>query len=676
MTKTSPLLWKTYRELRWGVLICLAAILIPSFMDGLSRMHRMPGTPFMLTVSSQFVSVFGAVLGLFIAVALTCSDLHEPIASFWRSKPIPVGHFLCVKYFGGLMALLIIFAIPLLLEKLTSTYGREREWYLWFSSYTANVAWTTPWLVLMVYSVAFLIGCVNRSTVTTALLSLGAGLLICFAPLLLRPISFMSWFEWMVSPPIHLWPVAKHYLSTQGRYFFVLFEYGVYIEKGYVLFAIGSLLISTVALFLSIVTVKKNITFEARQRTISWSLVAVILLLTLGASTELGTNMKSDIVPSPKFCNFISSLHQFGNRTFALMQPSIVNQHFQLAEIDTSESAAFTKRIYIPDENWREGDGFKPAVASWIERPIAWSPNQPNRVYTLIDYCEPEETLRHGRKFFDYRRQRLELITLDLDKAREPLPDNRHEDIDPVVASIDMSAYLNISEDSGKTSYSDASWPIFPEMSAYGNHLFVVQRGRSVLLFDISGEQGIPKFIGEQPAHKILTHMLSMGQGNEWMLPAVEGLGDQDNLRLQIDHSPMSGFSLWGDLLAEKRSNERHELVIHRLESLGERGSDQPAESSASRARFSVAGVYPIPLLSRLLGSRSKAFELRDGLLFDVTKTFSDSLMVYDVHDPEHIRRVGHYSVPNDQIRALLPLADGRVLLGGYKLHVVQAPKG
>ncbi|HNT34124.1 MAG TPA: hypothetical protein PKH07_03920, partial [bacterium] len=590
--------------------------------------------------------------------------------------PIPVGRFLCVKYFGGLVALLIIFSIPLLLETLTSNYGREREWYLWFSSYTANIAWTTPWLVLMVYSVAFLIGCVNRSTVTTALLSLGAGLLIVFAPLLLRPISFMSLFEWMVNPPIHLWPVAKHYLSTRSRYFFVLFEYGVYIEKGYVLFAICSLLISAAALFLSIVTVKKNITIDARQRTICWSLVAVVLLLSLGVSTELGTNMESDVVSLPEYCNFISSLHQFGDRTFALMQPGIINEHFQLAEIDVSGKATFSKRIWMPDRFWKEGDQSKPAVSQWIKRPVAWSPNQPNRVYTFIDHCEPEETLRYGREFFNYKRQRLELIALDLDRAREPLPDNRHEDIDPVLASIDMSAYLKISEDQGITTYNDASWPLFPEMSAYGNHLFILHRGRSVLLFDISGELGIPRFIAEQPADKIFTHMLSMGQGNEWILPAVEGLDDEDNLRLQIDLSPISAFSLWGDVLAEKRSNERDELVIHRLESLEERGFDQPKGTSASRARFSVAGVYPIPLLSRLLGSRSKHFELRDGLLFDVTKTVSDSLMVYDVRDPERIRRVGHYSVPNDQIRALLPLADGRTLLGGYKLHVVQPPKG
>ncbi|MHC4625332.1 MAG: hypothetical protein ACYS4W_15675 [Planctomycetota bacterium] len=50
-------------------------------------------------------------------------------------------------------------------------------------------------------------------------------------------------------------------------------------------------------------------------------------------------------------------------------------------------------------------------------------------------------------------------------------------------------------------------------------------------------------------------------------------------------------------------------------------------------------------------------------------------LTVYDVSRPDMIRRVGHYAAPDELLLAIAPLADGNILVGGGKLHIVAPPR-
>jgi len=681
MMKEYPLTWKTYRDLRWVVLIGLAVILIPSLIDGWTRMTRMVDHAFSTDAPSGFVVGLGAVLGILIAVVLTCTDLREPLASFWLSKPVRARRFILVKFFGGLAALFAVCVPPMMLEALTSRYGKDLDWYLWFSDFSANVLWATSCVALMVYSASFLIGCVNRNAVTTSLLSLGAGLLIYFAPLLVPAISFMSSFEWMESAPIHLWPVAKHYISTRGRFFFVLYGYGVYVDKGYVLFAVGSLLFSGLALLLSLMAVQRNFVMEAHQRTICWSIVGIVLLLSLGVSNELGTNMTAELVPLPGDHGSITSLHSFGDRTFASIQSNFLNVHFQLHEIDTSGEPTFTKLISVIDNSWRDGkESRPPAYYPDKRRPFAWTPKQPNRVYTFIDHCELEESVEYGRKKYTYRRQKLELVTIDLDRAGERVGENRYKAPEPVIDSVDMSAYFDITVDSGRAHYLDSSWPRFPSMSVHGNRLFVVfgpQKEYFALVFDVSG--GTPEFIEKNDRDNLFVcGMSSSGEGYQWTMSPIDGLTREENLQARITYSSNPNQYDFSRNILVKRDYQRGQIGLDQMIGLEQHVITYPdgvQEPSKISATFKEIGSYKVPLLFRLLGNHSKKCKLRNGLLFDLTTTFSDSLLVYDVSDPERIHRVGHYAASNDRIQDMLVLSDGRVLLGGMKLHVLQPPK-
>jgi hypothetical protein len=66
---------------------------------------------------------------------------------------------------------------------------------------------------------------------------------------------------------------------------------------------------------------------------------------------------------------------------------------------------------------------------------------------------------------------------------------------------------------------------------------------------------------------------------------------------------------------------------------------------------------------------------VRDGLAYVLGNFDFGGLSVYDVRRPQQIRRIGHYAAPNELLRAIAPLPDGNILVGGNKLHIVAPPK-
>lgn len=82
----------------------------------------------------------------------------------------------------------------------------------------------------------------------------------------------------------------------------------------------------------------------------------------------------------------------------------------------------------------------------------------------------------------------------------------------------------------------------------------------------------------------------------------------------------------------------------------------------------------PSPL-ERLVGFQPYQITMRGGLVYvlDGVSMFG-GLTVYDVRDPERIRRVGHYAAPGEDFYALSLTPEGKVLVGGRSLHIVESP--
>jgi hypothetical protein len=54
--------------------------------------------------------------------------------------------------------------------------------------------------------------------------------------------------------------------------------------------------------------------------------------------------------------------------------------------------------------------------------------------------------------------------------------------------------------------------------------------------------------------------------------------------------------------------------------------------------------------------------------------TKTPRVTVFDIHDPQRPRPVGHFAVPGDAPLVVCALPDGRALIGGRKLYLVGPP--
>ncbi|MGH9363315.1 MAG: hypothetical protein ACRD2T_15500, partial [Thermoanaerobaculia bacterium] len=94
-------------------------------------------------------------------------------------------------------------------------------------------------------------------------------------------------------------------------------------------------------------------------------------------------------------------------------------------------------------------------------------------------------------------------------------------------------------------------------------------------------------------------------------------------------------------------------------------------ELRPERAVFKPLGKRRPTPLEGLLAPWPSDLCFRDGWLFALSRY---GLTVFDLRDPAHPRRAGHYAAPGEYFRAVAPLPGGEVLLAGRRLHVVAPP--
>ena len=72
--------------------------LLPSLLDGYARYAS--GSRAFLRVPVGLVVVFGGMIAILAAVAVTCRDLSEPLLTFWASRPMGELRYLAVRMIG------------------------------------------------------------------------------------------------------------------------------------------------------------------------------------------------------------------------------------------------------------------------------------------------------------------------------------------------------------------------------------------------------------------------------------------------------------------------------------------------------------------------------------------------------------------------------------------------
>ena len=146
----------------------------------------------------------------------------------------------------------------------------------------------------------------------------------------------------------------------------------------------------------------------------------------------------------------------------------------------------------------------------------------------------------------------------------------------------------------------------------------------------------------------------------EIRLPALPGLSPRERLEAWVDLGGGFGSTaLDGSLLLLVNQDV---LGVYEVVDLNE-----------ERADLVQVGRRNKTPLERFWQSGSSQAELVGGVAYLAQ---GGGLSLYDVQNPTHPKRIGHYQAPTDRFRCFSLLEDGRVLAGGNNLHLLAPVRG
>ncbi len=644
MTRTTALVWKEYRETRWFLWGGLALFVGPMLFELWANYSR---GNFYSDSGEGIVLGLGGVLAVFLAIALTARDLHSTIDTFWRSRAISVTRIMLTKYAVGLAVLLTVTLVTMVFQEAIRFIGLRHLGSFPLTRPFANwVIFGHTFTLLLVYSVAFLIGCLVRQAAQAAILSLSAGLLIYFVPLLVPQLRVVDLFALLTG-------------RTGGH----RMDWG-----HYSLFVTAMTGGSAVALAFSLAAVRGRWRVRADQRLIYWSLGGVLILLLATAAFALRSNMvlvaQADLnLPVNQHGWQVAQVRTDGTSGVVLLKlHRDINNSSSLAdyavcrlEFDESVPRVGPPMLQLPGE----------AVPAWspdFEPQLAWSADRPDRVQVLR-VLGHQRQLRQGAwvEVFDS----VSLLTVSLPDAGAPT----------IVHQLDLPSFAGV----GATRMAGSGNRLFALKSCFwgfdaNKQDLVHSKGPpwSLTTIDISGANG-PVIVRSQEPERAGVSGYPDSQSESVIdethleLLPLDSLPPDERLRVSLE------------LTIDRR---RFALVGSRLVCLGRDGLTvselQPGQdlSRAHWVAFAQAGQHrTLPLLAyRSNGSESVAVDAQAGVVYFTLRTLGGAVTAYDVRDPSRPRRIGHYAVPEGHFSVVTALPDGRALLGGADLSIVKLP--
>lgn len=263
MKPSGALIWKEWRESHVYLWIGLGVFLILPLINALQEIYYRQR---FLFEASGWITLLGGTFAVLLGVGLSCRDLHSHLEDFWRSRPIPLGRWLAIKYTVGLLILLLCCVSPAVLEFVFNKNIDAENLILWF-----------PSLWIAIFSLSFFIGTLLRRTAQTSLIAVSAMLLLYLVPVIL--------------PPLHSLSIAA--ISAQP-----------YTEQSYppqVIFAVSMCLLSVLFIALAFAAVKRQWRLAVGREMLFGSVVLAVVLLLLTTAFQLGTNMPVlQSLPLPK----------------------------------------------------------------------------------------------------------------------------------------------------------------------------------------------------------------------------------------------------------------------------------------------------------------------------------------------------------------------------------------
>ena len=125
MIISKPIIHQQLRQLMWHLLACFGLIMVLPVEEAI--MNLRDGDGFHSEMLPIFCMSFAPLLTGLIGCANVQADLNEKRYTFWRSKPANPKAFIALKFFIGLVIILIMSASPLLFSIITCTLCNVRN---------------------------------------------------------------------------------------------------------------------------------------------------------------------------------------------------------------------------------------------------------------------------------------------------------------------------------------------------------------------------------------------------------------------------------------------------------------------------------------------------------------------------------------------------------------------
>lgn len=618
MRRLRAMLWKECSEQRWFFLAGVVLFfLIP--LGSATIIYCKVSGRFDTDDAIGMVLCFGGLYAIVLGVGAVCRDLSGGLHTFWRSRPVSTTALFTVKYAVALAILLSLTCGALAMTAAMRVDAFHDTWYR--TEAFPILLCHTPLLVLIL-SVAFLLGCLIRHAARAAMLAILAGLLFYFAPTLVAALSPFSVFgkllEW--SPAFRLY--GPSYSETPQH---VLWDMLLHILP-LLLTAIAG---SGLALAGACLAVSRGWQVQAHKRVLGWSLVVVFLVLWAAAAFQVGSDLKCRRTFTVKTAG---GKERFHTRAMATDGRRGVLIGFDSPSRWISDEVGLDLCSFSLDEaSLHAGPPLRLSKSpSSRDGDLAWSPDHPGRAYFISRVWDKQKIISQ------------KLLTIDLG-GEAPT----------IVNTLDLAPYATDSAARvcvyGDRLYVLIGWTLLTLRTDSPGEPQILQNVRVDLYRYGWGTYQIGDSVNDQYA---LDHL--------WLLP-LEGASQQERVEVSVRLTRTTDVVAFdGGLLVQVRREEG--VAAYRL-----------GRVEGDVAYFEPLGRRQATPLERMVGKReADRVVVRNGRAYVLWYTSEAGLEVYDVRGPGAPRRIGHYIAPNEQINDLAVLDDGSVLLAGNTMTLLE----
>jgi len=361
------------------------------------------------------------------------------------------------------------------------------------------------------------------------------------------------------------------------------------------------------------------------------------LLFVAAVAFPLGTNMPCEqrIVLPRQHKGFVHNVIPDANQAWILYSDgpergSSRGGKFTISHVDFShQDEPIRQTIVVADPGLDEG-------VYYSVRDLMWSEKYAQLAYVLWEKTQIIE----GSKD---RQRTLALCTIALD----------HSQANPILHRISLD------DEMGEDLYTQAC--------LFQQRIYVYDY-RRMLVYSLEESQTPVLLYSEQidstgPANRHGVLPSGSGHNNIKLLP-VSQLSDQGRLVVTQQFTGYAWHLLGNQqVVLDQRFRRSRDvgLTLYKIDTVKD-GIAMLSEQGRHRVRPIDTLLYLILRPSEILANNEYAF---------CNSTWG--VTVYDIADPNHIQRLGHYAAGEDFV-CMAPLARDRIIIGGENLHVLKLP--